>query len=108
MAAFEVITEAEAGHRSTAPRKLFQRHMDTMSPSIDEVTSEGNFHYAPNPELTAALPTWERPASGDLARIRAHRFVKAPRPLMPNLTMQDDRGELTQIRLSRISMAGRW
>ena len=82
--------------------------IDTMAPSIDDVTSEGDFHYAPNPELTAALSAREKPASGDLASICAHWFVRAPQPLMPSLTMQDDRGELTEIRLSRISTTGRW
>lgn len=99
---------ADAGHRSSVPRKMFQRHIDTMAPSIDDVTSEGDFHYAPNPELTAALSAREKPASGDLASICAHWFVRAPQPLMPSLTMQDDRGELTEIHLSRISTTGRW
>ncbi|MFC5522554.1 DUF2026 family protein [Polaromonas jejuensis] len=99
-----------SGHPFTAPGRMFQKRLSGMAPSHQHLYKEGDFYLVPNPELTVDLRRsfLQKPASADLVNICLHWYRKPPKPILPELHMQNDLGEVTQIKLSHVGVSGAW
>ncbi|GKS73255.1 DUF2026 family protein [Acidovorax sp. SUPP950] len=99
-----------AGHPFIAQRRMFQKRWADMAPSHEHLDRAGDFHFVPNPELTADLlqSFFKKPASGDLVNVCLHWFSKPPKSILPELNMQNDLGEITRIRLQNSVVSGVW
>ena len=101
---------ATAGYSQIVPRKMFQKPLSIMSESPKHMEKEGDFYFAPNPQLTVDFfaKLGAKPAMEDLAKICMGWFKKPPKTIPDNLRMMNDLGKVTSITLSRLKLTGAW
>jgi hypothetical protein len=99
-----------AGYPFIAQRRMFQKRWADMAPSHEHLDRAGDFHFAPNPELTADLlqSFFKKPAAGDLVKVCLHWYQRPPKSILSELNMQNDLGEVTRIRLQNRAVSGVW
>ncbi len=100
---------SEVGQQLQIPRKMFQRPLSKMAKSWTELNSAGDFWLTPNVELTAiALRRFlEKPAPSDLANVCLHWFKKNSKT-PESLSMINDLGEITEMKLANIRLSEAW
>ena len=98
------------GCSHTIPRKRFQKHFSRMSKSHLELLKEGDFYLHPNINLTSELlfDFSSSFAATDLASICLKWFERAPKKMLPELSMINDLQEITKIKLSKMKLSGAW
>ena len=97
------------GYPGTIPRKMFQRPLEQVADSLDDLREPGDFALSPNPELTQELlmKFTSSPASTDLANVCLTWFTKYPKPLPP-LSMMNDLGEIYPLKPKGPNITGAW
>ena len=99
-----------AGHPFIAQRRMFQKRWTDMASSHEHLNRAGDFHFVPNTGLTADLlqSFFKTPASEDLVKVCLHWYKRPPKSILPELLMQNDLGEVTQIQLQNSVVSGVW
>lgn len=100
----------KVGCKHSIPRKMFQKKMSTMAESGADLSSEGDYYFEPNIQLTKHLieKMCRIPAIGDLADICQYWYKKIPKKIPKQLAMHNDLGEVTNIKLSKLQLTGVW
>lgn len=101
---------SKIGCSHSIPRKMFQKHMSRMSKSPSELMKEGDFYLQPNINLTNDLLVdfSSSFAATDLANICIEWFQRAPKKILPELSMINDLGEVTKMKLNNMKLSGMW
>jgi len=98
------------GHNIPVPRRMFQKPLREMSPSIHELHGEGAFYLRPNPEL--ALDVFssfsKRYMYTDLANVCMTWFKRPPKPLRTDMSMLDSDGNQHYLRPTGPLLTGAW
>ena len=97
------------GHEIRVPRKMFQKRVEHMAPSINHLHEEGDFYLLANPNLTMSVFNSfnNKLANGDLAQVCLDWFEKPPRALN-NISMKDDLGNIHSLSLKGSPIEGVW
>jgi hypothetical protein len=92
------------------PAKMFQKPLTAMASSVNELKASGDFFYASTPQATARrFAGWkDANAIGDLARLAEIWFRKAPKKMMPFMTVTDEYGNQKQVQLMGKVLMGTW
>lgn len=92
------------------PSKMFQRPISAMAPSINHLNSSGAFFYQSEPEATASrFADWHKFAMiGDLASIAANWFRRSPKQMLLSISVGDQKGNLTSVKLAGNPLTGSW
>lgn len=100
---------SSAGHSFSIPRKMLQRRHETESDRIASINTAGQFLTLPNPELTEYFcrELAERNSHLDILNIATKWFKKYPKK-MKDITITDDLGQLSSIKLHGPSAVGAW
>ena len=98
------------GHNVPVPRRMFQKPLGEMSPSVRELRGEGAFHLKRNPELSLKVFTGfsERAFATDLANICLTWHTKPPKPLPTNMGMRDNEGKSYYLSPKGPALSGVW
>ncbi|MCK2120674.1 DUF2026 family protein [Pseudomonas aeruginosa] len=101
---------ADIGGNIQLPRKMFQKPKSSMASSCDFLVDEGDYYVESNPELTMELMSKGAgsAAVGDLAEACLQWFKRPPKKMRSTLPLMDDRGRLTEIKLTGLSVVGVW
>lgn len=101
---------ADIGSDIQLPRKMFQKSKGSMASSYNSLATEGDYYVEPNPELTLELMSigMGNAAVGDLANACLQWFKRPPKKMRSTLPLMDDRGGLTEIKLTGLSAVGAW
>ncbi|MDO9233593.1 MAG: DUF2026 family protein [Methylotenera sp.] len=94
----------------SAPRFMFQKQRDRMSPSHLELDRTGDFYLAANQGLTtdrlnAGIQTTK---FKDFARIANEWARKSKKKLLKEMQIQADDGEVIKLKASPITLTGAW
>ncbi len=98
-----------SGHQNTVPRRMFQRRLEHMAPTLD-LTHEGAFVLLPDAQLTQATIDHfnARNVNADFANICTEWFVRPPKRIAENLNITDDLGKVTTLTLHGPQIDGVW
>lgn len=98
------------GHDIAVPRRMFQKPLHEMAPSIHELRGKGAFFLQPNLELTQELFTSfsKRLTNTDLANVCLAWYERPPKSLPTNMGMQDDEGNSYFLRPKGPTLEGVW
>lgn len=98
------------GHNIAVPRRMFQKPLHEMAPSIRELNGEGAFFLQPNPELTQELFTSfsRRLMNTDFANVCLAWYARPPKPLPTNMGMRDNEGNSYFLRPKGPALEGVW
>lgn len=101
---------ADIGSDIKLPRKMFQKAKKDMALSYNSLIVEGDYYVEPSPELTLELMSKGagNAVVGDLAKACQQWFKRPPKKIRSTLPLMSDRGELTEIKLTGISVVGVW
>lgn len=101
---------ADIGSDIKLPRKMFQKPKGSMASSYNCLAVEGDYYVEPNPELTLELMSigMGNAAVGDLADACLQWFKRPPKKMRSMLPLMGDRGGLTEIKLTGLSVVGAW
>jgi hypothetical protein len=110
--ALDFMAPAFAGleHGKDVPSKMFQKPMSEMAKSVNDVERSGDFYYGSTPQATAQrFAHWKNnPMIGDLADLAVLWFRKSPKKMMGAMTVADQNGKPTEVRLSGRPLVGTW
>lgn len=92
------------------PAKMLQKPLSAMAADINTLNTSGDFFYASTPSATARrFAGWkDASAIGDLARLAEIWFRKAPKKMMPFMTVTDEYGNQKQVQLTGKALTGSW
>lgn len=92
------------------PPKMLQKPLDSMARDINSLQTSGDFFYVSTPSATAhRFAGWKDAAAiGDLARLAEIWFRKAPKKMMPSMTVTDEFGAQKQVQLTGKPLTGTW
>ncbi|MGZ9724004.1 DUF2026 family protein [Rhizobium miluonense] len=101
---------SEAARELGIAPKMFQRPLAAMAPSINDLSSSGDFFYQSEPAAMARrFADWHKHAViGDLAGIASNWFRKSPKQMQPSISAEDQHGKLRSIPLVGNSLVGAW
>jgi len=101
---------AERGIRVPVPRRSFQRHVDTMASTLEDLEVADTFLLVPDAPLTNALvsASLRRPATADLANVCATWYRPYPQPMDEELILGSSDGAPRVMRLPTVSLEGTW
>ncbi len=101
---------SEIGQLLPISRKMFQKPLSQMACSWTELHKEGDFWLMPNAELTSMLLQrfLAKPAPSDLANVCLQWFKRAPKKTPESLSMINDLGEITKMKLANIRLSAAW
>lgn len=110
MAPLFVDSMASRGVIRKIPRKMFQKPLATTAANYIDLAREGSFVLQPDLATTAdvAKTFFSRHAGSDLANVCMEWYARPPKRIPEVLTMADDRGELTKLRLHGPEISGVW
>jgi len=95
---------------NSIPSRMFQKPLNDMASSINEVQSLGDFYLESTSASTEkhmqVLSTSK--AYGDLAEICSQWFKKYPRKMCKTIAVANEKGSLTPVHLTGNSIIGRW
>ena len=99
-----------AGSTATVPRRMFQKPLAAMSPTLPQhFSSEGMFHLVPSLENTESMiKSFDAPAKADLAALCVYWYRRPPAPMNESLDIQDDLGRITRLKLHGPDISGAW
>jgi len=99
-----------AGNMQAIPRKMFQRPLTSMATSLDELQKEGDFLLVPDHDLSEALIQrfMSKHAPTDLANVCLSWFKKPLTKTPAEMSMINDLGEETRMRLPSIFVPSCW
>lgn len=92
------------------PAKMLQKPLSAMAADINSLNAPGDFFYASAPQATARrFAGWkDANAIGDLARLAEIWFRKAPKKMMPSMTVAGEFGEKKLVQLTGKVLVGTW
>lgn len=98
------------GHNIPMPRKMFQKPLREMSPSIHELRGEGAFYLRPNPELALDLFSSFSNCymNTDLTNVCMAWFKRPPKPLRKDMSMLDSDGNQHYLFSKGPLLTGAW
>lgn len=98
------------GHNIPVPRRMFQKSLREMSPSIHELRGEGAFYLKPNPDLALDLFSVfsKRYGNTDLANVCMTWFKRPPKPLRTDMSVLDSDGNRHYLRPKGPLLTGAW
>ena len=98
------------GHNIPVPRRMFQKPLQEMSPSIHDLRGEGAFYLRPSPGLALDLFSsfTERHMNTYLANVCMTWFTKPPKPLPTDMGMADSDGNQYYLRPKGPQLTGAW
>jgi hypothetical protein len=101
---------AQNGSLVRIQRKMFQRSLDGMGFSPDQLEEVGDFYLVPNLALTNLLvpEILGHQLSLDLLNICVTWYVKPPKAIPRRFAMMGDTGNVVQMELSNIDLSGAW
>lgn len=101
---------ASAGHPLAVPRRMMQKDLGRMSPSVQALAAPGDFFLASNLELTRELlqQFMAKKALTNLSQLCLEWFRKPPKAMPDDLALQAADGEVSRIRLQLTSIDGVW
>ncbi|MGK9419312.1 DUF2026 family protein [Pseudomonas cedrina] len=103
-------TAKSSHHAFTPPAKSFQRKFDTMNPSPMELEQAGDFFFDPNPVLTDNLvrKVLESQFLSDVIQGCCDWYRRPPKTIPPTITVGDEKGQMTTVKLKDVSVVGSW
>jgi len=101
---------ASKGGSVACERKMFQKRLEFMKPSLDDLTSPGDFGCLPSPELKVELLEGFLANVGymDIAKICVEWYRPRPKKMMDPLEVADQNGKVKPVRLSELRLVGSW
>ena len=95
--------------RLDVPRQMFQRRQDSESPSIDDLSSPGDFFTLPDPDLSEHFVDafMDRPNHVDLLLAIDAWYKPHPTPLAP-MALLDNYGKVEPLRIVAPRIDGAW
>lgn len=107
-----IFPEAFAKHKlnTTIPRLMLQKKITEEVASYMELAKLGDFLTLPNPNLTEALLEnfFRKPGNSDLLQVGAKWFGRRSAKQKSTMVMQNDLGEIYNLRLSSNSASSSW
>lgn len=103
-------TCALSGHPFLAPAQMFQKKIGEMAADYDHLDQSGDFYFQPDSELSEQLfrSFFQKPAGADLVRVCMQWFRRPPKAMPETLSMTNDLGEITQMKLKKCLVTGAW
>ncbi|MCY1465620.1 hypothetical protein D9M71_837900 [compost metagenome] len=103
-------TAKSSHHAFTPPAKSFQRKFETMNPSPMELEQAGDFFFDPNPVLTDKLvrKVLESRFLSDVINGCCDWYRRPPKTIPPTITVGDEKGQMTTVKLKDVSVVGSW
>jgi hypothetical protein len=107
---FMVPAFRESAEHLNVPSKMFQRPLDAMAASINDITNSGDFFYQSEGEAAKRrFADWHKqPMIGDLASIAAKWFRKAPKVITQDIAVSDHTGKKSTLKLQGNALNGAW
>ncbi|NUU00952.1 DUF2026 family protein [Herbaspirillum robiniae] len=101
---------AAAGHALPVPRRMFQKSLGRMSADVPALSAPGDFHLAPNLELTRELlqQFMAKKALTNLSQVCIDWYRKPPKSMPDDLALQGGEGEVSRIKLIATAIDGVW
>lgn len=101
---------ADAGVTTTIPRRMFQRRLSSEAGSLSDLKSPGDYFTLPDPEMTEAMidDFLGRAANTDLLLIADAWYGGRRREQSRAQAMQNDLGEVINMRLPSTTAVGAW
>lgn len=95
--------------RLDVPRRMFQRRQDSESPSIDDLSSHGDFFTLPDPDLSEHFVDafMDRPSHVDLLLAVDAWYKPHPTPL-ESMALLDNYGKVEQLKVVAPKVDGGW
>lgn len=92
------------------PAKMFQRPLEAMTPTLDDLARPGDFFLQSSDQSTikhmSVLGT--RRAYDDMAEIALRWFKKDPKKMLTSIGIGDQNGHINQVRLVGETLRGTW
>lgn len=103
-------TAASSNHAFLPPAKSFQRKIETMKPSPADLVRDGDFFFDPNMELTDSLlrKVVENQFLTDVVQGCSDWYRKPPKTIPSVLTIRNEKGQVSHVRLKDASVIGAW
>jgi hypothetical protein len=97
-------------HHFDIPPKMFQKRLDQMAPSVNDLKTSGDFYYVSEPSATARrFSDWQNyPMIQDLAELAVLWFRKSPKAIAKEMTMVDQHNSRKAAPLVGRSLVGTW
>lgn len=101
---------ARTGNPIRIPRKMFQKRRDRMGSGPSLLDQVGDFYVEPNLALTNLLVAGilEHQLSLDLMHVCMTWFVKPPKAIPRQFSMQGDTGNVVHMELGNFDLIGAW
>ncbi|SFK80116.1 Protein of unknown function [Pseudovibrio ascidiaceicola] len=101
---------ADKFNSDTLPRKMMQRSLNEEAPSLDSLTSAGDFRFYPDSDLTDKLldDFLGKQMNRDLLEIATTWYGSHRSKQSPTFKMQDSRGQVTKLTLANSGAQGSW
>lgn len=92
------------------PRMMMQKRAELTDGSLDDLAKAGDCVFVPSQEVTTAIidRAFERPALGDIIHIAQTWHRPVPKKMESSITITDDLGEVTTIKLIVRDLVGMW
>lgn len=92
------------------PRMMLQKRIDQTEGSLDDMSKPGDCVFVPHPDVTASVidSAFERPSLGDVIYIASTWHRPVPKKMGQEMTITDDLGKISTIKLVNRSLSGVW
>jgi hypothetical protein len=100
----------EAGMKYEIPRLMLQKRLTDEVQMADDLQRSGDVFTLPNLEMSEHIVDrfLEKPSNTDLLNIAESWFGRRSSKQAPNISMQNDLGEINELHLSRTVARGSW
>lgn len=95
---------------SSTPRKMFQKPKESMSTDPFDLEKPGDYFFSVNPALTNHLlgKMFSRSDSKDFAHICCDWFEKYKKGKIDSMTVMNDLGEMTPVKMKSSNLCDKW
>ena len=103
-------TAASSNYAFLPPARSFQRRIETMKPSPADLVRDGDFFFDPNMELTDSLlrKVVENQFLSDVIQGCSDWYRRPPKTIPAVLTIGNEKGQMSQVRLQDATVSGAW
>lgn len=93
-----------------AQPKMFQKKTISIVADQEQIHETGSFFHEADPMLTSQLLKHftSHPMNDDLATICANWYRPPPKKIMSSIQISNQKGEISEVRLSPITLVGAW
>lgn len=101
---------AQAGQVKHIPRNMLQKRSDALATQVESLRHVGDALLHEEPTLTANFQRHQdqHPMNKDLENIALRWFVPTPKKIMRQISIGNQKGQLTPVQLSNIAVSGAW